>query len=176
MGMNGLSSMLTPSELERALVAFTMNDAPLSPKQGYPARLIVPGAYDFKMPRWIARIELSHEPLLGYWEDQGLINGQVRTFSRFTQPLNSQSVSPAVILSGLAYAGLRRIASVEISVDDSDWMPVTIGASEPGCWTTWTADWYAPMMGSYTIAVRAIDEQGRIQHDPQRLVLHVDTP
>jgi DMSO/TMAO reductase YedYZ molybdopterin-dependent catalytic subunit len=175
MGMDGRSATLTREQLERSLVAFRMNGEPLPAEQGYPARLIVPGLYDDKMPRWVTRIELRQQ-FQSQYEQSSSIDSNVRAFARFDQPRSGQSVSRQVRLSGIAYAGLRRVVAVEISVDDGDWMPVAIGKSEPGCWTAWTADWYAPISGNYTLAVRAIDEYGFEQPDPQRTVIHVDSP
>lgn len=174
LGMDGRSAILTREQLERSVIAFRMNGDPLPAEQGYPARLIVPGVYDDKMPRWITRIDLSQQPLSDS-DQSSLTDGSVRAFARFDQPRSGQSLTHQVWLSGIAYAGLRRIASVEISVDDSDWMPVAIGNSEPGCWTAWTIDWYAPMTGRYTLAVCAIDEYGFRQPDPQHIVIHVDS-
>jgi DMSO/TMAO reductase YedYZ molybdopterin-dependent catalytic subunit len=61
----------------QALLALTLNDAPLDPAHGAPVRLRVPTQLGYKSAKWVARIELV--PSLaaigsgrgGYWEDQG---------------------------------------------------------------------------------------------------------
>ena len=65
----------TSIPLERALrdeviLAWEMNGEPLPSKHGFPLRLINPGHYGQKMPKWITRIELIDEEYLGYWESK----------------------------------------------------------------------------------------------------------
>ena len=65
----------TSIPLERALrdeviLAWEMNGEPLPSKHGFPLRLINPGHYGQKMPKWITRIELIDEVHLGYWESK----------------------------------------------------------------------------------------------------------
>ena len=65
----------TSIPLERALrdeviLAWEMNGEPLPSKHGFPLRLINPGHYGQKMPKWITRIELIDHPYLGYWESK----------------------------------------------------------------------------------------------------------
>jgi DMSO/TMAO reductase YedYZ molybdopterin-dependent catalytic subunit len=61
----------------QALLATSLNDAPLDPDHGAPVRLRVPTQLGYKSAKWIARIELvgSFANLYaghgGYWEDQG---------------------------------------------------------------------------------------------------------
>ena len=52
---------------EEVLLAWEMNGETLPSKHGYPVRLINPGHYGQKMPKWITRIELIDEEFLGYW-------------------------------------------------------------------------------------------------------------
>jgi DMSO/TMAO reductase YedYZ molybdopterin-dependent catalytic subunit len=61
----------------QALLALTLNDAPLDPAHGAPVRLRVPTQLGYKSAKWIARIELASSFSRvgsgqgGYWEDQG---------------------------------------------------------------------------------------------------------
>ncbi len=43
------------------LVAYEMNGEPLPQRHGYPLRMIVPGLYGEKNPKWLTRIELLNE-------------------------------------------------------------------------------------------------------------------
>ena len=43
----------------------------LAPEHGYPLRLVVPGKYGMKWPKWINKIELTDIDYKGYWESQG---------------------------------------------------------------------------------------------------------
>jgi DMSO/TMAO reductase YedYZ molybdopterin-dependent catalytic subunit len=61
----------------QALLALTLNDAPLDPAHGAPVRLRVPTQLGYKSAKWVARIELVSSFAAigsgrgGYWEDQG---------------------------------------------------------------------------------------------------------
>src|SRR5262249_40286493 len=50
------------------LLAHRMNGAPLPDKHGFPLRLILPGRYGVKNPKWITRIEFyqAAQPIEGY--------------------------------------------------------------------------------------------------------------
>ena len=61
------------------LVAYEMNGEPLPRRHGFPLRLIVPGLYGEKNPKWLTRIELLDEAdgrlrrhrLCGFYKEQG---------------------------------------------------------------------------------------------------------
>lgn len=61
----------------QALLATTLNGAPLDPDHGAPVRLRVPTQLGYKSAKWVARLELvgSYANIEGghggYWEDQG---------------------------------------------------------------------------------------------------------
>ena len=52
------------------LLAYEMNDVPLPTEHGFPIRLLNPGNYGTKNPKWIVNIQLAveHE---SYWEKRG---------------------------------------------------------------------------------------------------------
>ena len=51
-------------------LVWKMNGHRLPSRHGYPLRLVNPGHYGQKMPKWITRIELIDEDFLGYWESK----------------------------------------------------------------------------------------------------------
>ncbi|MFC4403510.1 sulfite oxidase-like oxidoreductase [Gracilibacillus xinjiangensis] len=53
---------------EDILIAHSYDNKPLSPKHGYPFRLIVPHLYFWKSVKWIRGIEFMEEDRPGYWE------------------------------------------------------------------------------------------------------------
>jgi Oxidoreductase molybdopterin binding domain len=161
---DGYTTYLPTALLAEALLAYSMDGQDLRPEQGYPLRLIVPGVYGFKMPKWIQHIELTQTPMPGYWEAQGWsVSGQVQTVSHIFSPHHMQTISGLVQLTGVAYAGQRMITQVEVSIDDADWMPVAFTSATPGSWTRWQAEWQPPAWGDYTIRVRATDSDGFTQ-------------
>lgn len=68
------SLSLDQANLPDVLLAYKLNDQPLSHEQGYPLRLVVPEMYGFKNIKWLDRITLSEELVLGYWERRGYAN------------------------------------------------------------------------------------------------------
>ncbi|MGH2388907.1 MAG: molybdopterin-dependent oxidoreductase, partial [Chloroflexota bacterium] len=68
------SLSLDQANLSDVLLAYKLNDQPLSREQGYPLRLVVPEMYGFKNIKWLDRITLSEELVLGYWERRGYAN------------------------------------------------------------------------------------------------------
>jgi len=53
------------------LLAYKLNEKPLSVDQGFPIRLVVPGMYGYKFAKWVNRISFSTTQLQGYWEQNG---------------------------------------------------------------------------------------------------------
>ncbi len=157
-GADGYSTSIALGGLTNALAALRMNGDVLPPEQGYPARVVVPGLYSYKMPKWVRRIELSATPIQGFWEAQGMsLSGTVATMAAILSPRHLETVSGAVAISGIAYAGDRAIRSIEVSIDDAPWMAVPFAASAPNVWTPWQIEWTAPAPGDYPIQVRASD-------------------
>lgn len=148
-----------------AILAFELNGHTLTPEHGFPVRLIVPGLYGYKMPKWLQKIELSDAPLAGFWEGRGWsADGEVQTTSAIFSPRPAEAVSGIVTISGIAYAGTRRITQVEVSIDSGSWMPVPFAASTPPRWTSWQIDWTPPAPGEYLVKVRATDSDGFTQN------------
>jgi len=147
------------------LMAYEINGAPLPPEHGFPLRILMPGLYGQKMPKWITEIEFVDDRPLGYWERKGWSDvASVRTNSIIWQP---QSLAPvpsgAIPIHGMAFAGLRRIHSVEVRIDDGEWMPAQLLQQESSLvWTQWSFS--SPVEpGNHAVSVRATDDDGITQ-------------
>ncbi len=170
----GYITSIPYQSMRDALIAFEMNGEALTAEQGFPARLIVPGLYDYKMPRWIERIELTIHPENGVWENNGYpVDGIVRTTAAITSHRPHETVSSSVTLEGYAFAGLRAVASVEVSVDGSEWTSIPFTPGPRGSWSRWSLDWQPAAAGDHAVAVRATDVNGQMQPTPHTLVLRV---
>jgi hypothetical protein len=57
------------------------------------------------------------------------------------------------------------IESVEVRIDDGDWMPADIDTSETAeyAWKIWSLDWPGPSAGEHTMTSRAMDTLGAVQ-------------
>ena len=163
---DGYTTYVETSVLQNAVLAYEMNGEPLPPEHGYPARLIVPGRYGYKMPKWIQRIEFTQQPTPGFWEQRGWSStGDIQATSLIVSPRHLETVSGGIQVAGVAYAGERTIVGVEVSINDSPWMPVPIRASKPYEWTPWRIDWTPTSAGDVLIKVRATDSDGFTQPD-----------
>lgn len=54
-----------------ALLAYTMNGAPLSPDHGHPLRFVMPHMYGYKGAKYLYRLEFAATQVTGYWEQRG---------------------------------------------------------------------------------------------------------
>ena len=177
---------------EEVLLVWEMNGEVLPSKHGYPARLINPGHYGQKMPKWIHRIELVDEVYLGYWESKpegksfkwsddaiatvnSRIDAPVSIWDDIKDPANGgvtvhlQTIrgtpeTPFVIY-GIAMAGERTVDRVEVSTDGgTSWEDAHIVTKMlPNEWVTWTYEWTLPPSGKYVIIARATDSSGDTQ-------------
>ena len=127
-------------------LVWEMNGQPLPSRHGYPLRLINPGHYGQKMPKWITRIELIDEDFLGYWESKpegkpfkwsneaiatvnSRIDAPLSLWDDISDPANGdvniedqlQTISGAegdrFTIHGVALAGERIVERVEVSTD-----------------------------------------------------------
>lgn len=149
------------------LVAWEMNGEPLPQRHGFPARLIVPGIYGMKNVKWLTAVEAVAEDYRGFWERQGWDDvATVKTMSRIDVPeMGSTLALGAVTVGGIAFAGDRSVAAVEVSFDDGKtWQPAQVRpALGPYTWMLWTAEWQADRPGGRMIRVRARDGSGQWQ-------------
>jgi len=56
------------------LLAYRYDDAPLTPKHGYPLRLVVPKRYFWKSAKWVRGLEFMAQDRRGFWEQRGYHN------------------------------------------------------------------------------------------------------
>lgn len=163
---DGYTTFIETERLTDAILAYEMNGVPLPPEHGFPVRLVVPGLYGYKMPKWVQRIQLTDTPTKGFWEERGWsAAGIAQTLSGILTPRHLETVSGTVTFSGFAYAGERAVTQIELSVDDAPWMPVAFTPKTPSSWVTWSIEWTPPAPGDYLIKVRAADSSGFIQPD-----------
>jgi DMSO/TMAO reductase YedYZ molybdopterin-dependent catalytic subunit len=158
-----------PAHPRDALIAVHMNDAPLPPEHGFPARLIVPGLYGYvSATKWLAEIELTTlEAFDAYWVPRGWAKeGPILTQSRIDVPHDRAGVAAGpVVVAGVAWAPDRGVTRVELSVDGGDWQPAMLATElGPQTWVQWRWTWQATP-GDHSIAVRATDGTGEIQTD-----------
>jgi len=148
------------------LVAYDLNGAPLPAAHGFPARILIPGHYGMKGPKWLDGIEAVPHVINGYWENQGWNrDAVVKTMSRIDSPGDGAILKPPVTLAGIAFAGVRGIQRVEVSTDGGQsWTEAELKPPLSSLtWTLWSFPWSASRSGQYALQVRATDGAGQLQ-------------
>jgi DMSO/TMAO reductase YedYZ molybdopterin-dependent catalytic subunit len=156
------------------LVVYQMNDQPLPREHGFPARLLVPGRYGMKNPKWLAGIRAMTQQYAGWYEQRNWNPiGIVKIMSRIDSPGDGATLAPGdQSVAGIAYAGDRGVMLVEISVDDgTTWQPASFLEPMPGedAMVRWQTTFSMPASGSLNLTVRATDGTGEVQTDQFQL-------
>jgi DMSO/TMAO reductase YedYZ molybdopterin-dependent catalytic subunit len=150
------------------IVAYLQNGEPLTVDHGFPARVLVPGIYGMKNVKWVAEIELSDQEYQGYWQTRGWSDSaEIQTLSRIDTKEATKLEDSSYAIGGVAFAGIRGINKVEVSIDDGlTWNEATLKpAMNELTWNLWTYQWQADP-GDYSVLVRATDGAGTLQ-DPE---------
>ncbi len=176
---------LSKANERTTLVAWEMNGEPLPPRHGFPMRMIVPGIYGERNPKWITRLEFlaKTDPRLkinrhsiegvGFYTEQGWgPNVYVPTTSRIDAPQHGGDfdqpfkVGQTVEFRGMTYGGDKGISLVEVSTDGGQTYN-TAEIHEPGtliAWSLWRYEWTptAPAQ-EVRVFVRAVNAKGERQ-------------
>ncbi len=150
------------------MIALKMNDEPLPPIHGYPARLIVPGLYGYvSATKWLKELELTTlESFDGYWVPLGWAKeAPILTQSRIDTPHGG--IAPGQVhVAGIAWAPDRGISRVEVAIDGV-WRDARMSTPlADTTWVQWVTDWDAAL-GSHVLMVRATDGTGVVQTEIQ---------
>ncbi len=71
--VDGYTTVIPYTDLisEKSILVLEMNGEPLTPEQGYPARIFIPHLYGWKSAKWVWKVELIDRYVDGYWEALG---------------------------------------------------------------------------------------------------------
>jgi DMSO/TMAO reductase YedYZ molybdopterin-dependent catalytic subunit len=161
------------------LIAYEMNNEPLTNKNGFPARLVVPGFYGTNSVKWLCRLELRETRATDFMTTR-LYNDP--DFERdpsgeATKPV--WAVAPeSIIVAPKPESAIARnpteiwgwtwsdcaIRSVEISTDGGDnWVDASLEAPNGLSWQRFSLVWQPSGLGTFELRSRAIDVRGRVQ-------------
>ena len=157
---------------EDTLLAYEMNGVPLPTEHGFPIRLLNPGHYGTKNPKWIMNIQLAAEHE-SYWEKRGWDPiANVKLATMIGTPRDGEEITGGKVytVSGAAFdAGNHGgIKKVEVSVDyGQTWEAAEIWAQDtPLAWVLWKWDWHVPAEANpVEIYARATANSGLIQDE-----------
>ena len=182
---HSLDDYVTSMPIEQALapgvlLAYRMNGEPLPPDHGAPLRLLNPGYYGQKCPKWLRRIEvIERDDHRGTWEQEGWSDKAAITInSRIDEPFAGQKLPAAALnVTGVALGGLAGVSKVEVSTDGGvSWQEATLGPTpSPAVWTMWSYHWRIPKPGSHVLVARATDGDGTGQPDEDVVTLDGQT-
>ncbi|QLY33261.1 molybdopterin-dependent oxidoreductase [Nocardia huaxiensis] len=143
-----------------------MNGEPLPPEHGFPARVFVPGIYgQYSGAKWLAELELSDDSHVDYWWKRGWPSETlwVRPQARIDVASTGGSGSGKCTIAGVAWAPPQGVAAVEIRIDETDWLPVELGAElAPAAWRRWRTVVDLPP-GAHTVQARVTGRSGEVQ-------------
>jgi hypothetical protein len=167
---DGYYTYNTLSELKNAEVlgALYMNDEPIPAAYGFPLRIIFPGYFGVRQPGWIVRIEVLESGPEDYWTKSGWKTySPMAPDSKIFFPYSNTNVvlGDSVKIGGAAF-GARRIAAVEITLDDGlSWIPANLEQKVDAdyVWVFWEAVIKTQNAGPLKIRSRATALDGSVQ-------------
>jgi DMSO/TMAO reductase YedYZ molybdopterin-dependent catalytic subunit len=151
---------------DKVRLVYEMNSIPLPDAHGFPLRVVSPGKYGIKHPKWLTRVTLIDEEHFGYWQQRGWDQrARLKTTCRIDVPTHGDVLAEGRHrLHGFAFAGDRGISRVEVSTDGREtWADAVLSAPlSPWSWVLWHFDWHA-REGEYELRARATDGEGVVQ-------------
>ena len=151
-----------------AILAYAMNGEPLPRRHGYPVRMLVPGRYGMKNAKWVVGIRALRTEVVDWygqrnWDRQGV----VKTMSRIDTPApGARLPAGRVTVAGIAYAGDRGVAAVQLSPDGGrSWQPAVFLEEPLGrdAWRRWLTEVDVAPGQRLTLVCRAVDGLGQPQ-------------
>ncbi|MHA2474649.1 MAG: molybdopterin-dependent oxidoreductase [Promethearchaeota archaeon] len=142
--------------------ALYMNNYTLPPAQGFPLRIVNPGAFGAKQPAWVIEIEVMDRPLEDFWDDQGWDTSppmDVDSTIFFPNQVVFINSSDTLRIGGAAFGGTR-ISKIEYTIDGGiGWNEVIIinSIDVDHVWVFWEVNITLHNPGSYTFYTKATD-------------------
>jgi DMSO/TMAO reductase YedYZ molybdopterin-dependent catalytic subunit len=168
-----------------AFLAWALNGEPLTPHQGAPLRLLVPGWYGMANVKFLEQIHAQEDAYLGKFQARHyrtlrgeVIDGETKWTERAITNMRPKSFLARVTRSGGSYTILgvalhdgTPLKTVEVRVDDGAWRPATFDPSTRAkySWKLFTYDWKDATPGEHTLVSRVIDANGVVQPTAEEL-------
>ena len=167
------------------LLIYALNGEPLTRRQGFPLRLLIPGWYGMAQVKWLSEIHVQEDQYLGKfqarwyrtlkgemvngemkWKETAITRNQGKSFiARVTYDGSRHQVFGVVLHDGTP------IRSVEVKIDDGPWRPATMDprTTDRYSWKFFTYDWNGATAGEHTLVSRMTDVNGKVQPTAEEL-------
>jgi DMSO/TMAO reductase YedYZ molybdopterin-dependent catalytic subunit len=165
---------------DEPLLAYDLNGEPLTPHQGRPLRLLVPGWYGAPNVKFLAEIHVQQDPYLGKYQARWyrtlkgeMVNGEMKWvetavtrmrlksfIARVTRGANGHKIFGVVLHDGTP------IRSVEVKIDDGPWQAAKLDPEtmrEKYAWKFFNYAWSGATPGEHTVTSRVTDVNGEVQ-------------
>jgi DMSO/TMAO reductase YedYZ molybdopterin-dependent catalytic subunit len=155
-----------------------MNDAPLTKEHGFPLRILIPGHFGQKQPKWLFELNAIDHTQKGFWEKQGWSNtAEIPTHALLRQVQGDRTWNAhdrvtitkssengwenGVLLAGIALDRSAPITRVEVSTDNGETWDIAEQnqPSNPHEWTLWRHYWKPTVPGQHEILARAVSDR-----------------
>jgi DMSO/TMAO reductase YedYZ molybdopterin-dependent catalytic subunit len=155
-----------------------MNGESLTKEHGFPLRILIPGHFGQKQPKWLVELNAIAKTKKGFWENQGWSNTaemhthallrQVQSERTFNQhnrvELTKSGVAgweDGILLAGIALDRSLPISRVEVSIDGGkSWKVADQNQpTSPHEWTLWRYRWTPMEAGKYKVLARAVTDR-----------------
>jgi DMSO/TMAO reductase YedYZ molybdopterin-dependent catalytic subunit len=170
---------------ENTLIAWAMNDRPLTWIHGYPLRLVVPGWVGSASTKWLHTLMVLDAPFKGPFMTASYVVPRhpvapgdkmpADVVSAQDWPVKSIITAPApnarvklnqrVTVRGRAWVGEGAVERVEISTDEGrSWRGANLNRrGDKYAWRTFAFDYQPERPGYVSFVARAWDERGNVQ-------------
>ena len=151
------------SDLDRPVwLVWKMNGEPLPAAHGFPVRVLTPGRYGMKGPKWLVSLDFIDTPYVGLWEKQGWSDDASYRPNTMIRTLESGGTVAKGLhhVAGTAFAGSDPVVRVEVQVDVDGWQDAVLDYA-PGAdiWVLWHWDWDAKP-GNHIVQARCTTKSG----------------
>ncbi|MCH8819039.1 MAG: molybdopterin-dependent oxidoreductase [Acidobacteria bacterium] len=161
-----------------ALIAYALNGELLTPQQGFPMRLVMPGWYGVANVKWLSGIHVQENRFVGHYQARWYrtvmgerIGGDIKFMENEVTRMQLKSVIARVTTRGSNHQILgfvlndgTPLRSVEVKVDDGPWQTATLAVSNSQySWKLFTYLWQGAAPGEHTLVSRATDIHGQMQ-------------
>ena len=164
---------------DEPLLAYGLNNEPLTTHQGRPLRLLVPGWYGAPNVKWVSEIHVQEDQYLGKYQARWyrtlkgeMVDGEIKWKETAITKMRLKSFIARVTTDGSRHKVFGVVLHdgtplrlVEVKVDDGPWQAATLDPATTSkySWKFFAYDWDGATPGEHTLTSRVTDANGNVQ-------------